>query len=102
MVLKASHRPTALDITNVITLSSAIKEIKPENIGIVFTFVDQDPKVYTLEKQEAFIKKLSLSVDMFTLPEKSNLFLFKGKPNEPLCAETKKEEINDWINSILP
>jgi hypothetical protein len=101
MVFKAALRPTAQDKTNFLIMQEAIKEIQPENICHVMTFVDENPKRYTIEKEMEFLEQLYKFLPGQVAPKQENVFLFKGEGDSSL-PETTPEELDQWLASIIP
>ena len=58
MVIKAAIRPSAQDKTNILIMQEAIQHVNPANVCNVITFVDENPKKYTIEKEMAFLNTL--------------------------------------------
>lgn len=79
----------------------AVNDIKPDHIGCVTTFVDQDPKTYTVEKEHAFLTALFKHVPALDCPPRENIFLFKGEDGNGV-KKTEGDELVKWIQKTLP
>lgn len=100
-------RPSAESKNNAIIVLNALKNVKSENLGILFTFCDKnDMKVKNEEgvvKWKAWIKtvKKNCKNDILSSVPDKNVFFFSGR-NGDMGPKTTQDDILDWFNEIVP
>lgn len=65
------------------------------------TFIDENPKRYTIEKEMEFLEQLYKFLPGQAAPKQENVFLFKGEGDSSV-PETTPEELDQWLTSIIP
>lgn len=89
-----------LDKQNLVVMGEVIKDLSPENIGVVFTHCDRNP-AFTKENGKEFIDYAFETLADKTKIDLEHIFLLKGKGIPQYGVErTSKKEILEWIDKI--
>ena len=81
-------------------MKEALKGLAPKNIGVIFTFIEDDPEDWDVDFAMEWLEEMFNHVEM-PCPERRNIFLFKGKDKNGVTA-TPSEELAAWVRSTIP
>ena len=63
MVIRQKFSPVAQDRMNFLVMKEALSGLKPENIGVIFTFIEDDPEEWD-EKAMEWLTEMFMYVEM--------------------------------------
>jgi len=64
MVIRQKVRPEAQDKTNFLVMKEALSGLKPKNIGVIFTFIEDDPEDWDDEFAMEWLTEMFEHVEM--------------------------------------
>ena len=100
MVIRQKVRPEAQDKTNFLVMKEALDGLQPKNIGVIFTFIEENAEDWNMDFATEWLEEMFSHVEM-PCPARSNIFLFKGKDKNGVTA-TPSEELAAWVRSTIP